>query len=55
MALVREHDRDRYFATLFAPESARADLFALYAFNLELARVRDLVSDPLPGEVRLQW
>jgi phytoene synthase len=30
-------------------------LHALYAFNLEIARVRDLVSDPLPGEVRLQW
>jgi 15-cis-phytoene synthase len=54
-ALVRAHDRDRYYATLFAPGESRRHLFALYAFNLEIARVRAVVSDPLPGEVRLQW
>jgi phytoene synthase len=53
--LVREADKDRYLATLFAPASARPHLFALFAFNAEVARVRELVSDPLPGEVRLQW
>lgn len=55
MKLVREADRDRYLSVLYAPEAKRGDLFALYAFNLEIARIRDLVRDPLPGEVRLQW
>ena len=54
-ALVREQDQDRYIATLYAPEARRHGLFALYAFSLEIARVRALVSEPLPGEVRLQW
>jgi phytoene synthase len=54
-ALVREHDRDRFFATLFAPADKRPHLFALYAFSYEVARVRETVSAPLPGEIRLQW
>ncbi len=52
---VRTHDRDRYISALFAPADKRPGLMALYAFNAEIARVRDLVSEPLPGEVRLQW
>jgi phytoene synthase len=54
-AQLREHDRDRYYATLFARPDNRPHLFALYAFNSEIARIRDMVHDPLPGEVRLQW
>ena len=54
-ALVREADRDRYLATLFAPAEHRDALFALYAFNVEIARVRDLAREPIPGEIRLQW
>src|SRR5690349_12399515 len=53
--LVREHDHDRYITCLYAPEAQRLALFALYAFSHEIARVRALVSEPLPGEVRLQW
>ena len=53
--LVREADRDRYLATLFAPADKRAALFALYAFNIEIARVRDVAREPMPGEIRLQW
>lgn len=41
-ALVREQDQDRYIAGLYAPEDRRAALFALYAFSLEIARVRAL-------------
>jgi phytoene synthase len=52
---IRAADRDRWLTSLFAPAHTRRHLHALYAFNLEVARVRDLVSDPLPGEVRLQW
>jgi phytoene synthase len=54
-ALVRAGDPDRYFATLFAPADKRPHLFALYAFSLEVARVRDAVSEALTGEIRLQW
>ena len=53
--LVRGLDMDRYLATLFAPADKRPGVFALYAFNAEVASVRDKVSDALPGEVRLQW
>jgi 15-cis-phytoene synthase len=53
--LVREADRDRYLATLFAPDDKQQDLFALYAFDAEIARVPNLVSEPQIGEIRLQW
>ncbi len=53
--LIRDVDKDRYLATLFAPADRRPHLFALYAFSFEVSRVREVVSEPLPGEVRLQW
>jgi phytoene synthase len=53
--LVRSHDFSRYAATLFVPATERRALLALYAFNVEIVRVRDQVSQPLPGEIRLQW
>src|ERR1700676_258417 len=53
--LVREADRDRFLATLFAPAERRGALHALYAFNIEIARVREVVREPLAGEIRLQW
>jgi phytoene synthase len=53
--LLRKGDRERYLTVLFAPEEKRPALAALYAFNLETARMRDLVSEPMPGEIRLQW
>jgi phytoene synthase len=54
-ALVRAADKDRYLATLFAPAEHRGALHALYAFNLEVARVRGAAREPLAGEIRLQW
>ena len=53
--LVRQHDRDRYLLTLFVPRAAREALFSLYAFNNEVARVRDRVSELIIGRMRLQW
>lgn len=53
--LVRTHDFDRYASTLFVAADKRRALLALYAFNVEITRVRDLVKQPLPGEIRLQW
>jgi 15-cis-phytoene synthase len=53
--LVRGHDFGRYASTLFLPPAQRRALLAVYAFNVEISRVRELVSQPLPGEMRLQW
>ena len=53
--MVRAGDKDRFLATLFAPEKYRRPLYALYAFNLEIARIRELAREPMPGEFRLQW
>jgi phytoene synthase len=53
--LVRSHDFPRYASTLFVPAPQRRALLAIYAFNVEISRVREQVSQPLPGEVRLQW
>ncbi len=52
---VRRLDRDRYLVGLFAPDRVRPTLMALYAFNIELSRIADTVSEPLLGRIRLQW
>jgi len=52
--LVRAHDFGRYASTLFVPAAQRRALLAVYAFNVEISRVRQQVSQPLPGEMRLQ-
>lgn len=52
---LRDADRERYLSVLFAPTDARSALATLFLFNAETARLRDLVSEPLPGEIRLQW
>ncbi len=54
-ALVRRHDRDRYQTALFAPADRREALFALYAFNYEIARARETVTHPTLGRMRLEW
>jgi len=53
--IARAADPDRAIATLFAPAETRDDLFVLYAFNAELARIADQVSEPALGAIRLQW
>jgi phytoene/squalene synthetase len=53
--LVRDQAPDRYLATLFAPEAAREPLFALYALDHEIGKVRHVVSQPMAGLIRLQW
>jgi phytoene synthase len=54
-ALVERLDRDRYLSSLFAPPAEREDLFALYAFNQEVAKTAEVVSEPMIGQIRLQW
>jgi phytoene synthase len=53
--LLRRDDRDRWLASLFVPREPRRHIHALYGFSLEIARVREIVSEPLLGEIRLQW
>lgn len=55
LELIRTGDRDRYLSILYAPEEKRGALAALYAFNLEIARIRDVIHEPMPGEIRMQW
>ncbi len=54
-ALVRRHDPDRFLTALFAPPDKRDALMTLYAFNHELARAREVVSEPPLALIRLQW
>lgn len=53
--LVKRDDPDRYLLSLFAPADAQRALWALYAFNQEIAKIKDTVSEPMLGEIRLQW
>lgn len=53
--LVRQQDPDRFLISLFAPADRREALWALYAFNYEIARTREVVSDTTLGLIRLQW
>ncbi|MGB8278563.1 MAG: phytoene/squalene synthase family protein [Methylovirgula sp.] len=53
--LLRREDPDRWLASLFLPTEKRPHVHALYAFSLEIARVRRLVSEPMLGEIRFQW
>ncbi len=53
--LVRRQDPDRFLASLFAPAAHREAVWVLCAFNNELARAREVVSEPMLALIRLQW
>jgi phytoene/squalene synthetase len=53
--IVQRGDPDRFAAVMAAPTAARARLFPLYAFNLEVARAPWVSKEPMIGEMRLQW
>lgn len=52
---LRDNDRDRYLATLVLPAKERDAVTALYTFNADIASVRERVTQPGAGEIRLQW
>ena len=52
---LRQNDRDRYFATLLLAPKEREAVTALYAFNADIASVRERAREPAAGEIRLQW
>lgn len=53
--LVRDGDPDRFMSVMTAPLAARDGLFALYAFNLEIARAPWVTQEEMIAEMRLQW
>jgi phytoene/squalene synthetase len=53
--IVRWYDYDRYLSALFAHSKARPHLLALYAFNYEIAKTVETVSQPALGLIRLNW
>lgn len=55
IADLRRQDPDRLYMALFARGAARERLIGLYAFNLEVAATRERVSEPMLGQIRLQW
>jgi len=55
VAELKRADYDRYLSLLYAPEDKRRPLATLYAFNAELASIRDRAREALPGEMRIQW
>ncbi|WP_424967635.1 MULTISPECIES: squalene/phytoene synthase family protein [unclassified Dinoroseobacter] len=54
-ALVERGDPDRFLATMAAPVAARAVLFPVYAFNLEVSRAPWVTEEAMIAEMRLQW
>lgn len=52
---LRNLDRERYYSSLILPPAKRAAVQALFAANAEIAATSERVSEPMPGEIRLQW
>jgi len=52
---LKSNDPERYLATLYLPEDIRQTAMTLYAFDAEISRIPDIVSEPMPGEIRIQW
>lgn len=52
---LRVHDYQAYLCSLFVPSQDRHRIWALGALNVELAQVRDVVSDTQIGKIRLAW
>lgn len=53
--LVQDQDLDRYYLSLFAPDSVRMHMWAILAFNCEVSNIVGKVSEPMLAEIRLQW
>lgn len=52
---LRHYDHDRYLLSLFAPPGLRDELQGLFAFNHEVAKTSEVVSEAIIGQIRLQW
>jgi len=52
---IRKNEHDQFLCGLFAPEERQTDFFAMQLFHMETLRIRDAVSEPHLGLIRLQW
>ncbi len=52
---ARAHEPDRYLSALLCPGPVRGDLIALAAFAGEIGRIPVIATEPMIGEIRLQW
>lgn len=52
---LRQSDRLRYLSSLLLSDDVRVPITVLFAFHAEIGRIRDVIKEPLPGEIRLQW
>ena len=53
--LVKKDEPERYFISLFGPKNIQASLWSIFAFDSELSRIKNVVSEPMIGKIRLQW
>lgn len=54
--LCRRHDYEGFLSAIFFPDRIRHAQWALRAFNVELAQIRDQVTtDDTLGKIRFQW
>ena len=51
--MVRKHDPDRFLLSLFMKPDRREALWALYAFNHEIARTREVVTETKIEDVHI--
>ncbi|XP_057388144.1 NADH dehydrogenase (ubiquinone) complex I, assembly factor 6 isoform X2 [Balaenoptera acutorostrata] len=55
LELLRKRDYEGYLCSLLLPAESRSSAFALRAFNVELAQVKDSVSEKTIGLMRMQF
>jgi len=53
--LVRDRNRPRFVASLFAPAETRRKLLALYALDAELERISEVAREAMIKAMRFQW
>ncbi|KAF5399895.1 hypothetical protein PHET_06353, partial [Paragonimus heterotremus] len=53
--VVRKHDRENYLCSLLLPAARQDFVFALRAFNVELAQIRDRVNNAEQANFRFQF
>ncbi|XP_067006812.1 NADH dehydrogenase (ubiquinone) complex I, assembly factor 6 isoform X1 [Anabrus simplex] len=53
--MVRTHDYENFLCTLLLPNECRTSAFAIRAFNIEVARVQDSVSEVTIGQMRMKF
>ncbi len=53
--IVRTHDWQRYLCSLLLPKAERHYVWTLIAYNSEIARIPDMVTEPIAGHMRYTW